>query len=72
MRGVSRRFPNGVTVYIRNFPNAKVYTAIKNGRALGYYRIESDRRRGKSRGKFLGQGFRDFYGWLRAARGARA
>lgn len=70
MRKLSRRFPNGVTVYVKNFPTAKVYIAIKNGTNLGYYRIEINRRRGKSRGKFLGQRYRDFYGWLRAARGA--
>lgn len=68
MRRVSRRFPNGVIVYEEMLSNGrKDYTAEKNGRRIGSYQVVTSRER-PSGGVLGGRGYRDFYGWLRAAR----
>lgn len=71
MRHISRRFPNGVKVWVEtHLKGDRKYTATRNGAELGYYRIGQGRW-ASSGGKFMGQRFTDFYGWLRAARGAK-
>lgn len=70
MRHPSRRFPNRVTVYEETLTNGrKEYTAERNGRTIGRYRVVTSRER-RSGGELGGRGYRDFYGWLGAARGA--
>lgn len=70
MRHISRRFPNGVTVWVERLSGGDLdYEAIKNGKPIGSYRIKESKRRA-SKGKLMGQRYRGFYGWLRAARGA--
>lgn len=69
MRKISRRFPNGVIVYEETLSNGrKDYTTEKNGRRIGSYQVVTSRER-RSGGVLGGRGHRDFYGWLRAARG---
>lgn len=70
---MSRRFPNGVTVYDEVLSGGrKKYTAERNGWELGAYYVE---RSGfdnpkRSHGNFNCKYFSGFYFWLRAARGA--
>jgi len=67
MRHISRRFPNGVTVWVEKFQRGLItYTAEKGGKKLGLYFVY--KRRGMSRGELGGKWFDKFYGWLRAAR----
>lgn len=70
MRKPSRRFPNGIEIWTERLPNGRIdYKATRNGRTIGRYRVVTSRER-RSGGELGGRGYRDFYGWLRAARGA--
>lgn len=68
MRKVSRRFPNGVTVWVeKHSGGTKFYTATRNGRQVGFYAAVKKRGR-VSFGKIVAKKFFNFYDWLRAAR----
>ena len=71
MRKQTHHFPNGVKVYKEVLSNGRTdYTAEKNGRVIGEYRVVTSRER-RSGGVLGCRGYPSFYGWLRAAREVR-